>query len=70
MRVKKLKFKKEIVANISDAESDQIRGGTNTFTAGGTGSMCAPSVASCFCSEYLTTLGNTDCCGWTYSRCC
>jgi len=32
MKIKKLKLKKEIVANLSDKESKQVRGGTMAIT--------------------------------------
>ena len=52
MKIKKLKFKKEIVANLSDAESKQIKGGT---LLSGTNGMCCSyngcisDRGSCFC---------------------
>ena len=62
MKVKKLNFKKEIVAVLSDTESNQMRGGSTTITT--------TSVASCFCYEYYSsdTNTNTSCCP-TYSDC-
>ena len=40
MRVKKLKFKKEIVANLSDAESEQLKGGSGWSNCGCWGGVC------------------------------
>jgi len=53
MRVKKLKFKKEIVANLSDAEIKQIKGGS-----------CVSCDFKC-----LSGSGLTICCGGSEYEC-
>jgi len=74
MKTKKLKFKKEIVANLSDAESKQKKGGT-TLIACFTGETCDGGQAcfwtyqgSCFCGGQ-TQHPNSTCCGPTYADC-
>lgn len=66
MRIKKLKFKKEIVANLSDAESKQIRGGQSEHT-GCSFQICPTIHGSCLCGGGSD--GGTSCCGPTYCDC-
>ena len=81
MRSKKLSFKKEIVANLSNTESNQIRGGKETdgpfnpMCVSLSGGMCCsyygcPSNVpdSCLVCNY-TFDNHTSCYGDTYCNC-
>jgi len=81
MRTKRLKLKKEIIANLSGAESNQIKGGTSL--ACGTeawsdcgcwnttaGPICGITNGSCLCNTGDTQDFATRCCvGGTYADC-
>ena len=66
MKVRKLKFKKEIVANLSNTESNQIRGGKSGILS------CLESACggSCFflCTD-TQDFGTLCCVGGTYADC-
>ena len=82
MRSRKLKLKKEIVANLSNAENNQIRGGKATFEPFG---GCVTELEGCSmtdigmcCSnngcpsqrcDLQTQYAGTSCCGDTYANC-
>jgi len=74
MQNRKLKIKKEIVANLSDTESSQFRGGRRTQDYASCGcdsiDICtsAPLGFSCLCYDPSWTPG-TACCGPTYADC-
>ena len=76
MRSKKLILKKEIVANLSDTESNQLKGGTGDTTCWSdctcwmttNGPICDISNASCLCGGGSDG-GATSCCGDTYANC-
>jgi len=69
MKVKKLKFKKEIVANLSDAESKQIKGGTGACSCSGCtatgGVWCSDSCLGCPNDSLYNCDSYWDC---TYSQ--
>ena len=51
-KIKKMKFKKEIVANLSSTESNQIRGGVISSATHGyccSHDGCPSDITSCFC---------------------
>jgi len=84
MKIKKLNLKKEIVANLSNAESSQIKGGESGAWICTVG-LCTENTCgtcnelSCYASEcngscpaFCGDLSNsfiTDCCGDTYANC-
>jgi len=70
MKIKKLKFKKEIIANLSDAESNQLRGGTDETgeTCYWCGSISLCGTSCIFCHDETRCAG-TSCCGHTYQDC-
>jgi len=55
MKIKKLELKKEIVANLSEKESKQVRGGTSGVT-------CLDVAISCPVISCLTCPGATGNC--------
>jgi len=68
-----LVLNKTIVANLSDAESNQIRGGSECCTSDPTNSSC-DVYGSCFtfaCGTIYTKSedGPTYCCGSSYADC-
>ena len=76
MRSRKLKLKKEIVANLSNAESKQMKGGTATSVLNctvGTDCWASGCMAGCYSAvcqvTYETCDPGTSCCGDTYANC-
>ena len=82
MKTRKLKFKKEIVANLSGAESEQIKGGnTTTFSCWEScfancetdASICWGSCEAVSCHGANCNTNTCDpatgCCGPTYRDC-
>jgi len=77
MKVKKLNLKKEIVANLSDAMLNQIRGGSNqgdtyciSLSCGSCGCGTPSDGGSCLCSYTQVTCDWSYCCGPTYAGFC
>ena len=64
MKRRKMSLNKDVVANLSDAESKQLKGGYVTIP------WCQPSdpYGSCFCGGG-TQCAATCCCGPTYAEC-
>jgi len=84
MQNRKLKIKKEIVANLSDTESSQFRGGRrDTFElfggcvtgmggCSGTDLQCCSNIGcptGDSCACNATQCAGTSCCGPTYADC-
>ena len=73
MRSKSLKVKKKIIANLSDAESNLIRGGTSYWSIPGygcTSDACPSGLGSCLCGATDSQDFSTICClGGTYADC-
>jgi len=57
MKIKKLELKKEIVANLSDKESKQVKGGATGEGA----TFCSPISCPVITCVYDCTLGTNPC---------